>query len=157
MASAARKPVPVLEPVIPPNLVDTFGDLAKLREDFAPTERKYQHALAGLRELVAEADDATAFSARGERYTLQISARGMEAKPNVWKVRKLLTKTAFMKVVTITKTALEKFLLKGQIEAACDVTQTGSRKFEAVPLAAARSIARPRPAPATWQIGKPRG
>jgi hypothetical protein len=143
MASAPRKadpkPAPVvLEPVFPANLIDTFGDLAKLREDFAPTERRYKKALDELKALVADADAEAAFVVRGERYTLQISARGIESKPNVERVRKLLKLDAFMQVVTITKTALSNWLLKPQIEAVCDVTQTGPRTFNTVPLAEAR-------------------
>jgi hypothetical protein len=138
MASAARKPAPVvIEPVIPPNLVDTYGDLAKAREQFAPTEREYQKALSGLKSLVAEADPDSEFVVRGERYTLRISKCGWEATPNVKRAMKLLGMKAFMKCVTVTKTALEKWLRKPQIEEVCDVTQTGRRTFDAIPVGAA--------------------
>jgi hypothetical protein len=134
MPTAARKPAPVLEPVIPIALVDEYGDLTKLRDDFAPTERAHRKALEQLKALVRDAEPDAAFTAKGERYTLVISARGMEAKPNVAKARKLLGVTAFMEVVTVTKTALERWLLKPQIEEICDVTQTGARSFDPVPL-----------------------
>jgi hypothetical protein len=139
MASALRKadlkPEPVvLEPVFPPNLIDEYGDLAKLREAFAPTERRYKKALDALKELVDDARPEAAFTAKGERYTLQITARGIESKPNVGKARKLLSKEAFMKCVTLTKAALEKFLLKPQIEEICDETQSGPRCFKTIPL-----------------------
>lgn len=128
-ALAKAKPVE-----IPAATVDTFGDLRKLRDEFAPTERLYQKCYEQLKTLVSTADPAAEFEIKGERYTLRISAREFESKPNVGKARKLLGAALFLKACMVTKTSLENYLLKPEIAAICDTTQTGSRTYDPVPV-----------------------
>ena len=120
---------PTLKLVVPGNLVDEFGDLVAQRDAFAPTEREYQKLYGQLKALVADADPEAAFVCRGERFTLTISARSFESKPDIPAVRKKLGAATFLLVASVTKKALEGWLLKPVIEELCVTTQTGSRSF----------------------------
>lgn len=122
---------------ISPASIDTFGDLCKLREAFAPTEAAYQKLRKALVEALADEDPAAEFVVTGERYTLPISACGFENKPDIPAVRKALGAADFLAVAQVTKTALEQFMLKPDIEALCVETQTGPRKMKPIPIAQA--------------------
>lgn len=119
---------------VPPQTVDDFGDVVKLRDAFAPTERLYQKLRSQLVELAAAGDPKAEFVVRGERYTLRISPCSMESKPDVALVRKKLGATVFVQIAQITKRALEGFLLKHEIDELCITTQTGSRSYSAIPI-----------------------
>ncbi len=145
MSSSAKPqtaPVPIPEPAAPPvleliapsDLVDEYGDLDKLRKDFAPTESKYQKAVARLKALVADADPAAEFRVRGSRYTLRISARGFERVLDIPAVRKRLGALAFIEAATVTFAALKNYLLAPEIEKLTTTEQTGHRKFEPTPI-----------------------
>lgn len=128
--------LPVPELVIPAPLVDEFGDICKLRDEFAPTEARYRKLHDLLKGLVIDADPDAEFIVKGDRFTLRISARGFESAPDVARVRKKLTAAIFLSVVTLTKKAIEALFTKPEIDALCVTSQTGHRKFEPVPLAA---------------------
>lgn len=121
--------------LVPPATIDTFGDLLKLRDEFAPTERLYQKCFAELKALAATGDPAAEYIVKGERYTLRISPCSMERKPDVFKARKMLGAAAFMEVVSITLKALGQFLAQPEIDALAVTTQTGSRSYAPTAIA----------------------
>lgn len=116
---------------VPPSLVDAFGDLQKLRAEFAPTEALYQKHYAELKAALVDADPDEAFVAIGTRWTLDISGRAMERKVDIKATRKRLGAALFLKVCTVSLKALESYLLKGEIEALTTSARTGSRTFKA--------------------------
>jgi hypothetical protein len=129
-AIALEKPVKIAA-----QTVDDFGDVCKLRDEFAPTERLYNRLREQLKDLVADADPDAEFLVRGERYTLRISARSIQRKVDVEKVKKLLGAAKFLEAATVTLTALSNFLTKPQIETVVFEEQSGSRSFDPIPLA----------------------
>lgn len=128
---SATKPAatPVLTKIVPDGLIDEWGDLTKLRDEFAPTERRYQKCREQLKALVESEDPEAQFKVRGERYVVEISPCSMESKPDVPAVRKRLGAAMFLHVVAVTKKALEGVLLKHEIEELCISTRTGSRSY----------------------------
>jgi hypothetical protein len=124
---------------IPPQTVDDFGDLAKLREDFAPTERLYQKLRAELNALVAGAEPDAEFVVKGERYTLHISTCAMVREVDVAKARKKLGWEKFLLCCTVTLQAISNYLTKPQCDALTIESMTGPRRFLPVPIAAARA------------------
>lgn len=122
---------------IAPRTIDDFGDLCQLREEFAPTERAYKACHSALATLIeAEGADAeTELTAAGERWTLNISARGMERKINVVAVRKRLGAADFLKCCSVTLKALGRFLTQPEVDKLAPQEQTGARTIKAVALA----------------------
>lgn len=120
---------PVLTPVVPADLIDEYGAVTQLRDDFAPTERLYQQLKARIAALVVDADPEAEFTVKGERYTVAISMCSMESAPDVPRIRKRVGAATFLAIVTVTKKALEAFLLKPEIEALFPKTRTGSRSY----------------------------
>ena len=119
---------------IPQGLIDYFGELSKLRVEFAPTERLYQKLHAELKALVADSDPDQTFAQSGERFSLDVSACRMERKIDVKAAHKKLGWTSFLKVCSVTMKSLEGFLVKPEIEALTVSSQTGARTFTAIPL-----------------------
>jgi hypothetical protein len=130
--AAPKTPVPVL--VIPAALCDEFGELTKLKDEFAPIQSRYNKCRERLAALVADADPEAEFRVEGEKYRVLISARGLEKRVDIPAARKELGAARFLEVVTVTMKALEKFLLKAQIEALTLVERTGPRTYSPVPL-----------------------
>jgi len=130
-AIALEKPVQIA-----PQTVDDFGDVCAKREAFAPTERLYNRLRDQLKDLVADADPDAEFLVKGERYTLRISARSMQRKVDLPKVKKLLGAARFLEAATVTLTALANYLTKPQIETVVYEEQSGSRSFDPIPIAA---------------------
>jgi hypothetical protein len=120
--------------MIPAELIDEFGELSKLRDSFAATERRYQKTRAAIAAIVKDAPGDAAFGQSGERFKLDVSACRMEHPVDVKKARKKLGWATFLQVCTVTKSALEAFLVKPEIEALCLSSQTGPRTFTATPL-----------------------
>jgi len=120
---------PVLEPVIPADLIDEWGDLTKLRDEFAPTERRYKKCLERLKALTEGKDPEAMFTVRGTRYIVEISPCSNESTLDVPAVRKRLGAALFLEIARVTKSALEGFLVKPEIEALCTFARTGSRSY----------------------------
>jgi len=129
MTATKSAAVPVLTQIVPADLIDEWGDLTKLRDEFAPTERRYQKCRERLKALVENEDPEAEFNAKGERFELRISPCSMESKPDVPAVRKRLGAAVFLAIVNVTKKALEGVLLKHEIEELCTSTRTGSRSY----------------------------
>jgi hypothetical protein len=130
--TAPKTPVPVL--VIPAALCDEFGELTKLKDEFAPIQARYNKCRERLQALVADADPEAEFRVEGELYRVLISARGLERRLDIPAVRKELGATKFLEVATVTMKALEAYLLKPQIEALTLVDRTGPRTYSPVPI-----------------------
>lgn len=120
---------------IPAATVDDYCDLDAKHAAFAPTERLYQKCREQLKLLVADSDPEAEFIVKGERWTLRISACGLESKPDVKAARKLLGAATFLECVTLTFKSLENWLLKPQIAKITVTTQTGSRSYSPTPIA----------------------
>ncbi len=121
-------------PEIPASLIDEFGDLQKLRDEFAPTEALYQKRYKELKDLLAAAPPEATFVESGERWTLDISARRFERTVDVKRVRKRLGVELFLRVCSVSMKALESYLLKPEIEALTSSAQTGSRTYAVQPI-----------------------
>ena len=133
--TAAKQKTPVPQLVVPGNLIDEFGATCALRDAFAPTERLYRKQLDQLKALVEEKDAADEFLCKGENFTLRISARSIQRKVDLAKVKKLLGAAKFVEAATVTLTALANYLTKPQIETVTYEEQTGSRSFDPEPIA----------------------
>jgi hypothetical protein len=138
-AAAERVESPRMEikpGTIPAQTVDDFGDLQLLVDRFAPTQARYNKLRDELKALIADKDPAADFIVRGNRYTVEISARATERSVDVAKAKKALGVERFLEACSVTITALGRFLAKPEVEKLLISSQTGSRKFNAVPLAA---------------------
>jgi hypothetical protein len=121
--------------VVPPKTVDDFGDVVKLRDAFAPTERLYQKLRNELSGLAAAGDPEAEFVVTGERYTLRISSCSIERKVDIQKARKKLGAAAFLECCSVTLKALGNFLAAPDVDALAVSTRTGSRSYVPVPIA----------------------
>jgi hypothetical protein len=119
---------------IPASTVDEFVDAQKAREAFAPTERRYQKLYSELKQLLASADPAAEYTAKGERYTLRISPCSVERKVDVVRAKKKLGVAAFLECCTVSLKALGNFLATPDVDALTIASQTGSRSYTAVPV-----------------------
>ena len=129
MPATKTAALPVPELIVPADLIDEYGAVTQLRDDFAPTEQLYQKLKGRIAALVANADPESEFLVRGERYIVRISACSMQSTLDIPAVRKTLGAAIFLEVASVTKKALEGFLLKPQIEALCAFARTGSRSY----------------------------
>lgn len=120
---------------VPPQTIDDFGDVVKLRDAFAPTEKLYQRLRLQLAAQCAGAPPDAEFLVRGERYTLRISACSFDSRVDVPKARKRLGAAAFLECCSVTLRALAGYLTAPEVEALTIRTQTGSRSYNAIPLA----------------------
>src|SRR5215472_488582 len=127
-----KPPVPVV--VIPAKLSDEFGDLSRLKDEFAPTLSRYNKCRERIAALVAEADPEMEYKVEGERYRVMIGARGLERKVDIALARKLLGAAKFMEVATVTLKSLEAVMLKPEIDKIVLVERTGPRTYLPVPL-----------------------
>jgi hypothetical protein len=116
---------------IPAALIDEFGDLVRLRDAFAPNERRYAKLRDQFKELLAEAGAGAEeeFAVSGERFILNISARSVERKVDIKAARRHLGVTVFMQCVSVTLSALSNFLSKPEVEALTFSERTGSRSY----------------------------
>lgn len=129
---AASLPKPVL--VIPAALCDEFGDLTKLKDEFAPTQSRYNKCRAKLADLVADCDPEAEYTVDGDRYRVVISERGLQRRVDVEKVRKALGAQKFMEVATVTLAGLEAYMLKPDIERVTLVERVGPRAYAPIPI-----------------------
>lgn len=125
-------PVPVV--VIPAALCDEFGDLTRLKDEFAPTQSRYNKCREQLAALVADRDPEDEFAVQGDRFRVMISQRGLERRVDKPAARKILGAATFLEVATITLRALEAHMLKPDIEKITLVERTGPRTYYPVPI-----------------------
>lgn len=121
--------MPTRSPQIPASLIDDYGDVSKLRDEFAPTERLYQKLRKELNDHLSDAPANQEYVQCGERWTLDISERKMERTVDVKKAQKRLGPRNFLHVCSVTLKALEQYLLKPEIDALTVSEQTGARTF----------------------------
>jgi hypothetical protein len=125
-------PKPTL--VVPASLCDEYGDLSILKDQFSPTQTRYNKCRDQLAKLVADYDPDAEFRVEGDRFRVMISARGWERRADKEKVRKALGAQKFLEAASVTLKALETYLLKPDIEKLTFSEQTGPRTYEPVPL-----------------------
>lgn len=130
----AQPKLPTPTPIIPASLCDEFGELSKLKDDFAPTQTRYNKCRDQLVKLVADCDPETEFKVEGERFRVMISSRGFERHVDKAAARKLLGATQFIEVATVTLKSLELYLLKPEIEKITLTERTGPRSYLPVPI-----------------------
>lgn len=126
---------------VPPQTIDDFGDVAKLREEFAPTERRYNKLRDQLKELCKGKDPNAAYIMRGERFTVQISPCTFESQVDVPAARKALGAERFLKACTVTLRSLANLLPRPEAEALTVSVQTTTRSFTPVAIATTASAA----------------
>lgn len=119
---------------IPPQTVDDYADLVKLRDAFAPTERKYQALQKQLKELCAGADPNKEYLMKGERNALRISACKFDSEVDVAKAKRKLGVEKFLECCTVTLKALANYCTKPEVDALTISVQGSSRSFSVVPL-----------------------
>jgi hypothetical protein len=123
---------------VPVQTVDDFGDVAKLREAFAPTERLYNKLRDQIKELCRGKDPAAAYTMRGDRYTLKISPCTFEAQVDVVAARKKLGAERFLSACSITLRALANLLPRPEVDALTRTVRTTTRTF--TPVARAQAV-----------------
>lgn len=130
--TALKMPVPTL--IVPASLCDEFGDLSLLRDQFAPTQTRYNKCRDAIAALVKDRDPEDEFKVEGERYRVMISARGFERRVDIAAARKALGAQKFIEAATITLKALEDYLLKPDIDKLVITERTGHRTYLPVPI-----------------------
>lgn len=118
---------------IQPQTVDDYADLLKLREAFAPTERKYQKLHNELKELCVPLDPNKEYSAQGERNSLRISACKFENQVDVARAKRKLGVEKFLEICSVTLKGLGNYLAKPEVDALTISVQGSSRSFSVVP------------------------
>lgn len=126
---------------VPPKTIDDFGDVVKLRDAFAPTERLYQKMRAELATLASAGDPEDEYVVTGERYTLRISACSIERKVDIHKAKRKLGLAAFMECCTVTIKALGNYLAAPDVDALTSSSRTGSRSYVPEAIASASAAA----------------
>ncbi|HEY1861655.1 MAG TPA: hypothetical protein VGG61_14945 [Gemmataceae bacterium] len=122
---------------IPAQTVDDFGDVVRLREQFAPTERLYNRLRDQIKELCRNQDPTASYLMRGERWTLKISPCTFESQVDVAAARKKLGAEKFLSACSITLRALANLLPKPEVDALTVTVRTSTRTFTPVAVAAA--------------------
>lgn len=130
---AATLPKPTL--IVPASLCDDYGDLSILKDQFAPTQARYNKCREQLAKLVADCDPEAEFRVEGERYRVLISARGFERRVDIAAARKTLGAATFLEVATVTLRALEAYMLKPEIDKITLTEQTGPRSYSPIAIA----------------------
>jgi hypothetical protein len=118
---------------IPPQTVDDYAELVKLRDAFAPTERKYQALQKQLKEMCMGADPNKEYLMQGERNALRISACKFESEVDVARAKRKLGVEKFLECCTVTLKALGNYLAKPDVDALTISVQGSSRSFSVVP------------------------
>jgi hypothetical protein len=119
---------------IPSSLIDNFGEVSKLREAFAPTEKLYQKLRGEISVLLVDFPDNEAFIGTGVQFTLDASARKMERTVDLVAARKKLGAAGFMEIASVSISALSNLLPKPQVDALTVAEQTGSRTYITTPV-----------------------
>jgi hypothetical protein len=118
---------------IPPQTVDDYADLLKLREAFAPTERKYQKLHNELKELCRPLDPNKEYSAQGERNSIRISPCKFENEVDIPRAKRKLGVEKFLECCTVTLKALSYFLPKPDVDALTISVQGSTRSYSVLP------------------------
>lgn len=119
----------------PPKTIDDFGDVVKLREAFAPTERLYDKLRAQIKDMCRDKDPNEAYFMQGDRYTIKISPCAFESQVDIPAARKRLGAERFLSACSMTLRALTNLLPRPEAEALTISVQTTSRTFTPVAIA----------------------
>ena len=115
-------------------LIDEYGDVAKLREEFAATEKRYGKLREQLNAAAGELEPDQEFALVGGRWQIAVSAKKLERTVNKKAARKRLGAAAFFNACSITLTALGNLLSKPDVDALADSDRTGARSYTASPV-----------------------
>ena len=118
---------------IEPQLVDDYGDVTKLRDAFAPTERLYQKLHKELKEACEGANPNKEYIVEGQRWKIRISACKFENEVDVPRAKRKLGVEKFLECCSVTLKALGNYLSKPDVDALTISVQGTSRTFSLVP------------------------
>lgn len=121
-----------LKTASPPNraaIIDEFGEVSRLRDDFAPTEKRYNQLRDEIKSWYEDKPADEVFIEKGVRFQLDIGACAMAKTVDVAAAYKKLGARKFFKACLITLKALAEHLGQADIEALTSEAQTGPRRF----------------------------
>ncbi len=117
-------------------IIDEFGDIAKLRADFAPTEKRHKQLSDEIKTWYEDSPADQDFVEKGTRYQLDISPCSNVTLIDVKAAKKKLGLAKFLKCVSITLKALAVFLTEPEIAELTSTEQTGYRSYKPTPMIA---------------------
>lgn len=116
-------------------LVDEFGELDRLVQQFDPTKKRHEFLKDLIRSWYVDHPAELPATAEGDTYLVQVGARGPEryfSLKSKSRIFTLLGKVRSMELFSITLKAVEEALGKPQLEALASKANTGSRKLVAI-------------------------
>jgi hypothetical protein len=117
--------------------VDEFGELDRRVQEFKPVANQHAKLKAEIQSWYDAAPADTTDVVEGQKFSVQISARGNERKiTNMLKAYRLLGLQTFLEHCTIALKVIDKLIDPEKHKSFIEETQTGSRRLTAVAKAA---------------------
>ena len=117
-------------------LIDEYGNVDRLRKEFAPYEKRYQALRAEIASWYEASPPDATYIEKGLRYTIEIGARATESTINVKGAHKALGLVKFLKACSITLKALRAALAPEEADKLVSTARTGSRSISSTPIVA---------------------
>jgi hypothetical protein len=121
-----------LKTASPPNraaIIDEFGNLCRLRDEFAPFEKRHGQLYKEIKTWYENEPAEKTFTEKGLRYQLDV---GMQAEAKTINMRlayKILGLEKFLKACTLTLKALGELLGSAEIDCLTTLARTGHRIY----------------------------
>jgi hypothetical protein len=114
-------------------VIDEFGDACAKVKAFEPTRKRHEQLRDEIASWYADKAADQDFAARGARYDLWVSMRSNQRKVNIAAAFRALGVRKFLKVCTVTLTALKEILSEPDAEALTTESRTGYRRIWTTP------------------------
>jgi hypothetical protein len=115
-------------------LIDEYGDIERLRREFAPTEKRYEQLREEIKSWFEASPADKEFIEKGARYQLTVSMRANARIVDIAAVYKKLGLKKFLRACSVTLKALAEFLTEPEIDALASSGRTGARSYVSTPL-----------------------
>jgi hypothetical protein len=116
-------------------IIDEFGNLCRLRDEFAPFEKRYGQIREEIKTWYEQQPGEKVFTEKGRRYQLDV---GMCANARTIDIRaayKKLGLRKFLKDCSMTLKALGEYLGQSEIDEITSESHIGPRKLTTTPIA----------------------
>lgn len=136
--SVKQPETPPETPILPPpaspfaKIVDEIGALERELEPAKPKIARLDLLRKALRSFYEDKPAASSFLAQGERFDIAVGAKAYETVVNVPKLFKEAGAALFMKIVSVTKKALESQVSPEIAMSVLSTEQTGTRTLKVV-------------------------
>jgi hypothetical protein len=126
-----------LKTASPPNraaLIDEFGNLSKLRDEFAPFEKRHGQLRDEIKSWYEGRPGDVTFTEKGLLFQLDVTACANAKAIDLRAAYKKLGLPKFLKACSMTFKALGEYLGQADIDELTSESQTGPRRFTATPI-----------------------